>query len=316
MSASELGALLQWASARGAFLEPRLRVAEGAAAGRGLVAAAAIPPGTTLVFVPRSLLLAGIDAGVALHGPTNALAVRLLDERARGAASEYAKFIAALPRAFGTPLYFNDTASAALRGSDVLEWARSREVSVARAHERLFGAPVVTAIDANGASSSSIGGSSALEPSVAELRWALSIVWSRSVGIDARLVPGQSGTMMRLGPTEMSSDLPSDLHVMDNSIDTDCLPTAHRQARRDGQASCRSGTSSTTPSRWLPSDCRLMPSSCRLIAIWLPSNCHLVAVWLPSDRPLVTLPPRQAQANVMQTADPSARGFRFVSALR
>ena len=73
-------------------------------------------------------------------GGTNALALGLLEERAKGLASYWQPYIDVLPsRDFGTPLFFNVTERHGLRGTSVKSWALAREGSVIKGVGRCCG---------------------------------------------------------------------------------------------------------------------------------------------------------------------------------
>jgi hypothetical protein len=119
----QVGALVGWCVQRGAQGDG-LAVSPGGPGGRGrgVVATRAIEPGETLLTIPLSLGIvdepgghpAACDAAVLARTPWVArLACRLLQESAAGAASEWAPYMALLPRAVATPLR-DDAALAAL----------------------------------------------------------------------------------------------------------------------------------------------------------------------------------------------------------
>ncbi|GBF92150.1 hypothetical protein Rsub_04497 [Raphidocelis subcapitata] len=104
---SALLALTQWALAGGAKYVPGLRPAQLPGGGRGIVTTFPITPGAALVSVPPALALSsaappppGTPAAVWGAAPWQArLAALLLAERAAGASSRLAPFVAALPGA-------------------------------------------------------------------------------------------------------------------------------------------------------------------------------------------------------------------------
>ena len=148
MSGSLYDNAFRWAMGHGLILSG-LRLSDTADAGRGLVAMRDINAGELLLSIPHTLLIQGSQS-VADLGGTNALALGLLEERAKGAASHWQPYIDVLPKGdFGTPLFFNITERHWLRGTDVLRWALARESSVLRTHGA-GGGNLTHVIDAGG----------------------------------------------------------------------------------------------------------------------------------------------------------------------
>ena len=122
-------ALVAWSASHGVTLQ-RAVVAPVANRGNGVIATEAISKGDLVLRVPHTMILTANDDNDEANavGQTNALALALLHER-RLRASKWSPFIAALPRAFRTPLFFNESERRLLRGTDVLGWARVREAN-------------------------------------------------------------------------------------------------------------------------------------------------------------------------------------------
>ncbi|KAI8874397.1 hypothetical protein GQ42DRAFT_151975 [Ramicandelaber brevisporus] len=123
-SAGGYDSLLQWMAARGFSAEHTpLQPHTFADTGRGMAAARAIQPGEPLIRLPKRVVITRSLAAQSVPECTlpglsehQALALLLLVERARGAASGYADYIATIPPAFdGMP-------AVAAVGSGGTEW--------------------------------------------------------------------------------------------------------------------------------------------------------------------------------------------------
>jgi len=105
--------LLQWLQDSGGFVGPLkvTGVQRGNLTIRGLVATRAVAANTTLLRVPRALILVGDDVDAHKYRPHAAgvrqkprqpdllLAVRMLEERGKGTASKWAPYLSELPSA-------------------------------------------------------------------------------------------------------------------------------------------------------------------------------------------------------------------------
>lgn len=105
--------LLQWLQDSGGFVGPLkvTAVQRGNLTIRGLVATRAVAANTTLLRVPRALILVGDDVDARKYWPRVAgdrrkprqadllLAVRMLQERSKGEASKWAPYLSELPSA-------------------------------------------------------------------------------------------------------------------------------------------------------------------------------------------------------------------------
>lgn len=174
----EIEATLAWAKGLGLVLSG-LAVAGTPDAGLGLMATRYIGRGELVMRVPHSLLVTGSNAQL---GGTNALAMRLLEERAKGATSHWRPYVNLLPKGdFGTPLFFNDSEKKELHGTDVLRWSLARESNVARTHRFLRDEGMFSSFE------------------LGDLAWALSIAWSRGFAVNMRSVRAVEGTARRPG---------------------------------------------------------------------------------------------------------------------
>ena len=173
---------ISWAASHGVAL--RNAALAQVAHGFGVVATGPIAAGDLVLRVPHSLMLAGDDTSNI--GQTNALAIALLQERTKGAASGYGPYLDVLPRQFNTPMFFNATERAGLRGTDVLEWSQARESNVVRTHAFLGDTywHVASAVDAKAGGTSAVSSAADLD----DFKWALSIAWSRGFALSMRTV--------------------------------------------------------------------------------------------------------------------------------
>ena len=107
---------MAWLRARGGTVGS-VRVAQTAHGGAGLVATEPIVAGDLVLSVPSELVLVADEAVAGadeLHEGCR-LSLRLLTERARGAASPWHAWLASLPPAFDTPLHWADSELRQLR---------------------------------------------------------------------------------------------------------------------------------------------------------------------------------------------------------
>ena len=176
---SAIASCLEWSLAQGVGLFG-LAVSSTPGSGLGLVATRDLSAGELLLRVPHKLLLTG--EGVAGAGGTNALALALLAERFKGADSPWATYVQLLNSmdAVGTPLFFNASERALLRGTEVLGWSLARETNVDRTHRFL---------------------SSQSAPHIRrqDLDWALSIAWSRGFTIRTRAAKSPRPSLVPMG---------------------------------------------------------------------------------------------------------------------
>ena len=116
---------------------------------RGVAAATAIEAGELLVSVPfETMLTTASLVGTPLEPllsdaelnvcEDDLLAILLLEERAKGAASRWAPHIAALPPRYDNVLYFSDADVERLHGSNLHVTARQLREQVATDHVKLF----------------------------------------------------------------------------------------------------------------------------------------------------------------------------------
>ena len=169
-------ALVAWATAGGLRMHSSLEVTSGAIRGRALLATEPIPKGTELLRVPYDLLLTSRDAPVAFDdlGQTNRLAAALLTERRQPA--RWATPLALLPERFDTPLYYTPEQLAWLQGSSLVAWNHGREQAMLRSLSSLQDRWTTRApVQSNGA----VAEGDARALGIDELRWALSVAWSR-----------------------------------------------------------------------------------------------------------------------------------------
>eukprot|EP00741_Cyanophora_paradoxa_P008124 tig00001264_g7861.t1 len=185
-------ALAEWAAAEGVAREQLASLRVGAEGGvRGLFAARDIEEGETILEMPAGALLTEEHVRESPLAPlltefceresqygrepcagSPALAMFLLLERGRGAESRWGPYIAALPRRFELPLFWDEADVALLRGTRaerevrrVREWAANLEGPLAARAGEL--APELRGVGAG------------------EVRWALGAVWSRAFGFAA-----------------------------------------------------------------------------------------------------------------------------------
>jgi hypothetical protein len=104
-------------------------------------------------------------------------------ERAKGRASAWAPWLAALPRVFGTPLYFSAAERALLAGTNLGRAADLLSARLAAAWDKL--APSAARL----ASKAGL----ATPPSLADFTWAYSVFWSRGMAFPAPAVLSAGG---------------------------------------------------------------------------------------------------------------------------
>ena len=170
-------ALLAWAAEGGLRVHSSLVVTSGTMRGRAMMATEPIPKGTELLRVPNGLLLTSDDAPRAFDdlGQTNRLAVALLMEHRQPA--RWAHPLGILPKSFDTPLYHTPDQLAWLQGSPLVAWSHGREQAMRRSLSSIQDRWTTSAaVWSNGAVVE--GGARAL--GIDDLRWALSVAWSRS----------------------------------------------------------------------------------------------------------------------------------------
>lgn len=190
-------ALLAWGSSHGIALRNAVVSRISGSRGLGVVATHVIEAGDLVLQVPHALLLTGDGVDLKDIGQTNALALALLQELSKEGASTWAVYLRTLPESFGTPLSFNTSERAALRGTDVLKWASARERNVGLTHNYLLNA----ALDAE--EKVAVNARTGLVDSLGEasesFAWALSIAWSRGFAVNMRAVRGLAGNARRPG---------------------------------------------------------------------------------------------------------------------
>ena len=188
-------ACLAWAAAGGLQMHSSLAVTtSGALRGRALMATADIPRGTELLRVPYSLLLTANDVPPAFDdlGQTNRLAVALLTERRQP--SRWALPLSMLPETFDTPLYYTPDQLAWLQGSPLVAWASSRALGIERGFRSVQSRWATTV--------AAVGSGGAVEDAGArleELRWALSVAWSRSFMVQLRPGAAKTASLVPVG---------------------------------------------------------------------------------------------------------------------
>ena len=193
---ASVDALHAWAAAGGLRMHSSLAVTRGKG-GRALVATDPIPKGAELLRVPYGLLITSNDAPRAFDdlGQTNRLAVALVMERRQQ--RRWAASLALLPESFDTPLYHTPDQLAWLQGSPLVEWNRGREQAVRRSlgsiQERW---KTSAAVLSNGAVAE--GGASA-GVGIDELRWALSVTWSRSFMVRLQSGAPRTASLVPMG---------------------------------------------------------------------------------------------------------------------
>ena len=187
---------------QGAVLDARLSFA-----GRTLVASGgAVPPDTLFLSLPLSTLITAatlpadarygaawraLEAELAADGAgddRDAVCLALLVEAAKGDASRFAPYVAALPTAYSDPTWWTDDEVALVRGTRLEASAAAARGAV----ERLAG--LARKLAANAAASSSAPNPLLTHRdgwcvSVDGARWARSTVWSRAYNL-----PGTAAT--------------------------------------------------------------------------------------------------------------------------
>lgn len=153
--------------------------------GLGLVVTRNISAGELMLRVPHKLLLTGEQSVVTGIGETEALALALLAEKEQGATSLWAPFIQLLSSMdpVGTPLFFNASYRALLRGTDVVGLVLERESSINRTRRLL-----------------SVSATHNLSRTrLKDLTWALSIAWSRGFTISTQAATSPRPTLVPVG---------------------------------------------------------------------------------------------------------------------
>ena len=165
-------ALLRWGEANGVDYGGSLSVKEFDGI-RGVAADEALVPGTRVLAVPAALALQ-----VTTNQPAPPwadkelwrsstwyvrLALRLLHEKGKGAASELAPWVEQLPAAFDTPFFWSDAELEALAYRPLQEAVEKQRAEWAAVARKL---------------PSATGGQGGAAPSEAQLHWALSCVRS------------------------------------------------------------------------------------------------------------------------------------------
>ncbi len=189
-------ALVAWATAGGLRMHSSLVVTSGAMRGRALLATEPIPKGTELLRVPYDLLLTSKDTPRDFGdlGQTNRLAVALLMERRQPA--RWAHPLAMLPESFDTPLYHTPDQLAWLQGSPLVAWSHGREQAMLRSLGSIQDRWTTSAaVQSTGAVAEGDAGALGID----ELRWALSVAWSRSFMVRLQVGAPKTASLVPMG---------------------------------------------------------------------------------------------------------------------
>ena len=231
---TELPELLDWFRAQPGCKLGSVEITTYEYEGRGVKAAAAVKKGNPLFSCPIKLL---VSAAAARAEPTlgpvfaqlslrddDILALFLLHERRKGAASAHAQHIASLPTSYDQTIFWSPEEMAEIQGSNVFGITAQLLVQIKEDYETLQAA---------------LGGFAAVavaDFSLADYFWALATIWSRSMDLP---VPGESGattTMRIIAPVaDMFNTRPGQPQVHGYMRDLDALTVAASEDTRAGE---------------------------------------------------------------------------------
>ena len=189
-SVAAVDALQRWASALGVSFHPALFLGFNTRRGWAFAANEPVAKDSVLMRVPREMLFTASAATPARSAHNDSadadhhyeLALALLSEVAPGSEepSYWASYLATLPKAFHTPLYYTALERRALNGSEVLRQLAAREGFLQVAIERMGQSKPRTSTVAVTEITSVEDRFDRPSFSPSDVRWAFSVVWSRA----------------------------------------------------------------------------------------------------------------------------------------